>query len=158
MCPVDLKRSLKEATQAYVVGPAVLSGYRLGFFRRSRRRNCGVLDVVPDTSATVEGVLYRLPWRLSAALDAREEGYRQAEITVTCRGQQMAKVRTYTVLEKHTQELAPNDWYFMVVMRGATTCGLSEDYCWRLFHHMHGLQTAAQRMPFQDGKSLVAVS
>ncbi|MEO0405889.1 MAG: gamma-glutamylcyclotransferase [Cyanobacteria bacterium P01_A01_bin.135] len=158
MCPVDLKRSLKESTHPYVVGPAVLRGYRLGFFRRSRRRNCGVLDVVPDTTATVEGVLYRLPWRLSADLDAREEGYGHALITVTHGSEAIANVRTYTVLEKHSQELAPNDWYFTVVMRGATTCGLSEDYCWRLFHHMHQLQTAAQGLPPHQGDALVAVS
>ena len=158
MCPVDLKRSLKEHTHAYVVGPATLEGYRLGFFRRSRRRNCGVLDVVPDPKCTVEGVLYRLPWRLSADLDTREEGYGHATITVSRGNEVVQGVRTYTVLEKHSQELAPNDWYFTVVMRGATTCGLSEEYCWRLFHHMERLQTAARYLPPQYGDSLAAVS
>jgi hypothetical protein len=32
MCPVDLKRSLGEKTHVYVIGPATLKGYRLGFY------------------------------------------------------------------------------------------------------------------------------
>lgn len=144
MCPVDLRRTLGESTHRYVVGTAVLEGYRLGFNRRSRFRNCGVLDVVPDLRSTVEGVLYQLPWRLSERLDEREEvptgGYRQESITVCCGNRPYADVRTYVVVNKLSQELAPNDWYFDVVMRGATTCGLSEEYCWRLFDRMHQLQ------------------
>lgn len=140
MCPVDLKRSLGESTHDYVVGPAVLHGYRLGFFRKSRRRNCGVLDVVPDASAAVQGVLYHLPWRLSAELDRREEGYTQEMVTVVCGERHYSLTRTYTVVSKLTQEIAPNDWYFSVVLRGAMTCGLPEQYCWQLFQHMQALQ------------------
>lgn len=147
MCPVDLKRSLGESTHAYVVGPAVLEGYRLGFFRKSRRRNCGVLDVVPDGAAAVHGVLYHLPWRLSAELDRREEGYQQEQVEVVCGGQRYSSTRTYTVVSKLTQEIAPNDWYFSVVLRGAMTCGLPEQYCWQLFHHMHSLQQQTWQMP-----------
>lgn len=140
MCPVDLKRSLGETTHQYVIGPATLPGYRLGFFRKSERRNCGVLDVVKDTNSLVEGVLYQLPLRLSPLLDAREVGYRHAQVGVSCRGRGYPQTRTYTVQEKLSQEVAPNDWYFNVVLRGAYTCGLPEQYCWQLFHHMHYLQ------------------
>jgi len=140
MCPVDLKRSLGESTHAYVVGPATLNGYRLGFFRRSRLRNCGVLDVIPDPRASVHGVLYHLPWRLSAALDHREEGYHHETVEVVCGDRCYGPTRTYTVMDKLSEEIAPNDWYLNVVLRGATTCGLPEEYCWNLFHHMHTLQ------------------
>lgn len=140
MCPADLKRSLRESTCSYVVGPATLSGYRLGFFRRSERRQCGVLDVVRDADSCVEGVLYRLPQRLSPLLDEREIGYRHEAVTVVCQGKVYANTRTYTVEEKLPYETAPNDWYFNVVLRGAYTCGLPEQYCWKLFHHMHNLQ------------------
>ncbi|MBD2462924.1 gamma-glutamylcyclotransferase [Oscillatoria sp. FACHB-1407] len=140
MCPVDLKRSLGEHTHSYVIGAATLKGYRLGFFRRSQRRNCGVLDIVKDPTATVEGVLYRLPLRLSDRLDEREEGYCHETITVHHQGQVFRNVQTYTVIEKLTQEHAPNDWYSGVVLRGAITCGLPEQYCWKLFHHMQQLQ------------------
>lgn len=144
MCPVDLKRSLGEKTHPYVMGTAVLKGYRLGFYRRSLRRNCGALDIVRDPTASVEGVLYRLPWRLSDRLDEREEvprnGYRR-EFVEVCSGERLYQnVRTYVVVDKLSEELAPNDWYFNVVLRGALTCGLSEQYCWQLFNQMHQLQ------------------
>ncbi len=150
MCPVDLKRSLGEPMQNYVVGVATLAGYRLGFFRRSERRNCGVLDIVPDPTASVEGVLYCLPQRLSASLDEREIGYQHEIIQVISGGQQYANVRTYSVIEKLSQEHAPNDWYFSVVLRGAVTCGLPEQYCWQLFHHMHSLQQSGDRELLQS--------
>ena len=140
MCPVDLKRSLGEDTHPYVIGAARLSGYRLGFFSRSRFRDSGVLDVVKDPSSTVEGVLYQLPCRLSDALDLRELGYHHETIEVYSQGRRYANVRTYTVTEKLPEEHAPNDWYFNVVLRGAVTCGLPEQYCWQLFDHMHRLQ------------------
>lgn len=130
--------------QNFVVGPATLAGYRLGFFRRSRLRNCGVLDIVKEQNSVVQGVLYRLPWRLSDRLDEREDGYCHETISVSVSGsvpgQSFNQVRTYTVIDKLTEEHAPNDWYFNVVLRGAVTCGLPEQYCWNLFHHMHQLQ------------------
>jgi cation transport regulator ChaC len=144
MCPVDLKRSLGENTHPYVIGPATLKGYRLGFYCYSRRRNCGVLDVVSDRHSSVEGVLYQLPWRLSEPLDEREDvprgGYRHEMVEINCRGQKYADVRTYVVVNKLTEELAPNDWYFNIVLRGAVTCGLPEQYCWQLFDRMRHLQ------------------
>jgi cation transport regulator ChaC len=148
MCPVDLKRSLGENTHHYVMGTAVLQGYRLGFYRRSLCRNCGVLDIVPEPQSSVEGVLYRLPWRLSDRLDEREEvprnGYRQEFIHVRQGKSLYQNVRTYVVVDKLGEEIAPNDWYFNVVMRGAVTCGLSEPYRWKLFDHMHYLQRKQQ--------------
>ena len=144
MCPVDLKRTFGENTHNYVVGTGILEGYRLGFYRRSLRRNCGALDVVRDASAKVEGVLYHLPWRFSDRLDEREEvprnGYRREFVTIHSQGRVYANVRTYVVIDKLPQELAPNDWYLNVVLRGAVTCGLSEEYCWNLFKHMYQLQ------------------
>jgi len=151
MCPVDLKRSLGEPMQDYVIGTATLEGYRLGFFKRSERRNCGVLDILPDPTARVEGVLYRLPLRLSPYLDEREVGYRHEIIQVTSSGKRYANVRTYSVIEKLNQEHAPNDWYFSVVLRGAVTCGLPEQYCWQLFHHMHSLQQSGDRVDCGTG-------
>lgn len=144
MCPVDLQRTLGEPTRDYALGPATLQDYHLAFNRRSQHRDCGVLDVVRSPGSVVHGVLYQLPWRLSDLLDEREEiptqGYRRETIAVHQDDRIYDAVRTYVVVDKLPEELAPNDWYFNVVMRGATTCGLPEDYCWKLFDHMHGLQ------------------
>ncbi|MBD2091968.1 gamma-glutamylcyclotransferase [Microcoleus sp. FACHB-1515] len=143
MCPVDLKRSLGADMHHYVIGAAQLQGYRLGFFSRSRFRDSGVLDIVKDPGSTVEGVLYELPWRFSEALDLRELGYHHETIEVSTGKRTYTNVRTYTVTEKLPEEHAPNDWYFNVVLRGAVTCGLPEQYCWQLFDHMHRLQRQA---------------
>ena len=149
MCPVDLKRSLGEKTHLYVVGAGTLKGYRLGFYRYSQTRKCGVLDVVPDPKASVKGVLYKLPWRLSEQLDKREDvprgAYRQEIIEVRAHGKVYKNVRTYVVVNKLATEVAPNDWYFNIVLRGAVTCGLPEEYCWKLFNHMYQLQQQQQR-------------
>lgn len=149
MCPVDLKRTLKENTHQYIVGHATLSGYRLGFYRYSKMRKSGVLDVVPDDKSSVTGVLYHLPWRLSQPLDIREDvhrgGYRHEYVEVKCHGKIYRNVRTYVVVDKLKQEMAPSDWYFNVVLRGAVTCGLPEEYCWSLFNHMHQLQLQQQK-------------
>ena len=146
MCPVDLKRSLGENTHQYVIGPATLKGYRLGFHYYSAQRNCGALDILPDAHSEIHGVLYALPGHLSDRLDQREgvpQGhYRHEYVAVTDAQQQYIGVRTYTVVQKSPVEIAPNDWYFSVVLRGAVTCKLPETYCWELFNHMHGLQTA----------------
>lgn len=151
MCPVDLKRTIGESAHPFVIGPAKLKGYRLGFYWRYERRNCGVLDIVPDPTGTVEGVLYRLPLRLSDALDEREQvpydGYRHETVEVISKGHVYKNVRTYVVVHKLAEELAPNDWYFDVVLRGAITCGLPEEYCWKLFNHMHSLQQKQNQAP-----------
>ncbi|MUG97681.1 gamma-glutamylcyclotransferase [Scytonema sp. UIC 10036] len=148
MCPVDLKRSLGEKTHPYAIGPGILEGYRLGFYRVSPTRNCGVLDVVKDSKTSVRGVLYQLPWRLSDRLDKREDvpqgGYRHEYVDIHCEGKVYKNVRTYVVVDKLSEEVAPNDWYFNIVLRGAVTCGLPEEYCWSLFHHMYKLQQRHQ--------------
>jgi len=83
-------------------------------------------------------------------LDIREEiprnGYRHEYIDVCCGGKVYKNVRTYVVVDKLAEELAPNDWYFNVVLRGAVTCGLPEQYCWQLFNHM---LTLSQRQNFE---------
>lgn len=146
MCPVDLKRSLGENTHLYVVGPATLKGYRLGFHYYSTQRQCGALDIVPDAAGEVHGVLYRLPRRLSDRLDQREGvqrgDYRHESVAVEQGGQPFVGVRTYAVVQKTSEEVPPNDWYFNVVLRGAITCRLPEQYCWQLFDYMRRLQRA----------------
>ncbi|MBD2294197.1 gamma-glutamylcyclotransferase [Anabaena sphaerica FACHB-251] len=149
MCPVDLKRSLGENTHPYVIGPGILKEYRLGFYVYSPNRKCGVLDVVNDSKSIVKGVLYQLPWRLSEHLDKREgvsQGlYRHEIVDIHCQNQIYKNVRTYVVVNKLKEEVAPNDWYFNVVLRGAITCGLPEEYCWHLFNHMYHLQQYNQK-------------
>lgn len=151
MCPIDLERTMGEPTHPFLIGPATLKEYRLGFYLHYHRRNCGALDIVKDPNHFVEGVLYQLPMRMRHLLDEREEvcyndqglhvgSYQPEWIEVYSQGKCYSHVLTYTVINKLSQELAPNDWYFNVVMRGAMTGGLTEEYCWKLFQHMYRLQ------------------
>ncbi|OKH17004.1 gamma-glutamylcyclotransferase [[Limnothrix rosea] IAM M-220] len=145
MCPVDLGRTIEEDAHSLVIGKGILRDYKLGFNRLSpKRQSCGVLDVVPHRGSHVEGVLYKLPWRVSDRLDIREEvphqGYRQETIAIECGGKVYGNVRTYVVVDKEPQEIPPDDWYFYIVMRGAMTAKLSPDYSWQLFNHMKRLQ------------------
>jgi cation transport regulator ChaC len=148
MCPIDLQRSLGEAIEPYVLGAATLAGYRLGFYFYAQHRNCGALDIVPDRSATVHGVLYRLPVRLSLYLDRREQvaqgGYRHEWVNVHCQGQDYRQVRTYVVVDKLPTEYPPNDWYTEVVLRGAATGNLPPSYRLRLHEHIQQLQQNCQ--------------
>jgi cation transport regulator ChaC len=100
--------------------------------------------VIKDPTSAVEGVLYQLPQRLSYTLDQREgvhqNWYQHELVDIESNGCLYKDVRTYVVVDKLGEELAPNDWYFNVVLRGAVTCGLPEQYCWQLFNHMHQLQ------------------
>ena len=145
MCPIDLQRSMGEDMYQYLVGKGTLKGYRLRFSRFSLNRQCGVLDVVPDAQEFVEGVLYNLPQRLSDHLDRREgvslKGYRRETITIISQTQVYKPVRTYVVVNKLNQEVAPNDTYSDTVLRGAISCGLSREYCQQLLSHMTQLQS-----------------
>lgn len=149
MCPLDLTRTIGEDAQAMVVGTGILQDHKLAFNRAySKRKGCGVLDVVPHQGSSVEGVLYELPWRVSDRLDIREEipinGYRHEMVQIDCNAHTYDNVRVYVVVEKEPQEVPPDDWYFYIVMRGAMTANLSRDYSWALFQHMKRLQRSQQ--------------
>ncbi|MEI6428449.1 MAG: gamma-glutamylcyclotransferase [Pseudanabaena sp. ELA607] len=174
MCPQDLARSLGEPMENYIVGTASLVGYRLGFYYYSPLRCCGALDLVevqgychhnghgnsahkqheiPNhivSGNVVHGVLYCLPQKFSEALDRREDvpsqGYRHHYISVNCRGYVWEDVRTYVVANKQPQEIAPNDWYAGVVMRGAENSGLPPEYLYQLQSHIRKL-TESSRLP-----------
>ena len=169
MCPVDLKRTMGEKIHPYVVGTGILKNYRLGFYRYSPTRKCGVLDVVPDVNSTVHGVLYHLPQRLSDRLDRREgspHAYKQEFVDIYLSANNLEntsekiyrQVRTYVVVNKSPMEVAPDNTYFNVVLRGALTCGLPEEYCWSLFTHMHQLQRCNKSSPDNSNRTLVTRS
>lgn len=150
MSPIDLERSLGEDMHPYLVGAGTLKGYRLGYYRYSNYRKGGVLDVVKDTKCTVHGVLYHLPWRLSKYLDMREDvprgGYRQEDVDIHSNGKIFVGVRTYVVVNKLPEEIAPSDKYFNIVLQGAISCGLPDEYCWSLSKHVEQLHQKQQKL------------
>ncbi len=123
MCPLDLRQTMGEDMYQYLIGTAILRGYRLRFSRFSVKRQCGVLDIRPNAAQLVEGVLSNLPKRLSLQLDKREavfqQGYRHEIIQVTTQEKLYQNVRTYVVVNKLSQEIAPNQSYYDTVLKGA---------------------------------------
>lgn len=59
---------------ARFVAVATFPNHRIAFTRRSRSRNCGVADVVPEPGHDVWGVVYEINERDIAGLD-RSEGF-----------------------------------------------------------------------------------
>ena len=121
MCPVDLKRSLGENTHAFVVGPATFKGYRLGFRYYSAKRQCGALDVLPDPSGEVHGVLSVYPGDWAITWNSGRRSSRRVPPRILCRETGwtvLVGVQDYVVVQKTTVGDAPNDWYFNVVLRG----------------------------------------
>ncbi|GEM_PF-2053299 len=93
-----------------------------------------------DTTLNVELSIEGVEVRISDQIGIHIGSDKPEQVKVFCKGQVYTHVRTYTVINKLQQELVANGWYFDVVMRGAITCGLTEEYCWRLFEHMYRLQ------------------
>ena len=87
MCPVDLKPVFGRKHSRLCGWPRHFKGLSAGVFRYySAKRQCGALDVLPDPSSEVHGVLYRLPWRLSHHLEsAGRRSSRRLPPRIRCR-------------------------------------------------------------------------
>lgn len=72
---MDFAQMRERCPSAQFVCVAVLNDYRLGFTRKSTKRNCGVSDVVPAPKSFVWGVVYEITEYDLAVLDWNE-GYR----------------------------------------------------------------------------------
>jgi len=125
---------------AQFVCTASLKDYRLTFTRWSKRRNCGVADVVPAAGKTVWGVVYQVPEEDLANLD-RKEGYkpdRTAEknaynrctATVLQNGDLALPltVEIYFATPQEGAPFLPNQSYKNLIVNGALTFHLPDDY------------------------------
>jgi hypothetical protein len=57
---LDFDQMSERCPSARFVAIAELPHHRLAFTRRSKNRNCGVADAVPDVSQSVWGVVYAI--------------------------------------------------------------------------------------------------
>ena len=103
-----------------VVGIGICDNHRLAFTRK-RLNGCGALDIVPSAGDHALGLIYRMPPAVLPLLD-RKEGcpscYERITIRVACGDQSMA-VQAYTVVDKHKDEVAPDNEYYETVLEGA---------------------------------------
>ena len=72
---MDFDQMRERCPSAQFVSVAVLKDYHLGFTRKSKKRNCGVSDVVHTPESVVWGVIYEITEYDLAVLDCNE-GFR----------------------------------------------------------------------------------
>ena len=136
---LDWKQMKDRCPSAQFVCRAVIHEYRLAFTRRSKSRNCGVADIIPDKGNEVWGVVYQISERDVGALD-QSEGYspsRKGDENAYVREDfhvfeegNMAKPLLVAVYVANKQENPPlpNNDYKKLIVEGAKYWHLPEDY------------------------------
>jgi hypothetical protein len=107
---------------------AILHGYRLVFGKATGKGplRSALATVVPDPSASVEGVVYELPESIVRFLDTYEKGYRRIPIKVNLDGKTV-DAQTYKA-EVSTKDLPPSKEYLDIILSGAQEHDLSANY------------------------------
>lgn len=121
---------------------ACLRDYRLAFTRKSKKRQCGVADIVPTPEEEVWGVVYQIDELDVGALDEWEgysprrerNAYLRVEIHVFRDGDenQPVAVVTYVVTDKESSVPPPNEEYKRLIVEGAKYWHLPDDYITKL--------------------------
>ncbi|HHV96595.1 MAG TPA: hypothetical protein GXX37_09025 [Clostridiaceae bacterium] len=105
----------------HICGVGILSDYRLAFTRNSCNWKGGVLDIVESPRDYVLGVVYEIPEEAISAIDAREGAptyYKRIDKIKVELGHDQIETFTYTVVDKHMDEIEPSEKYFDVVYSG----------------------------------------
>ena len=124
-------------TKLEKVSNAYLSGYRLGFTRRSTKWNAGVADIVETKGERVWGVVFRPNEDQWAALDEKEgvrfKAYKRQEVSVQYDKETPGKdplhaCTTYVVVKKEGSLQVPDPEYFKIIESGGKEHGLPQEY------------------------------
>lgn len=118
--------------EAVPYGPALLSGYRIGFRYPSTSFPGGAAaDIIPDANSRVWGVLYEVTERDLRALDRFEDvdqgGYRRITLDVLYDGLEV-EAWSYEVIDKLDDDCRPVPAYLELMIEGALQAGLPETY------------------------------
>lgn len=134
---MDWDQMRERCPSARFVGVAKLPGHRLAFSRRSKKRNCGVADVVANQGSDVWGVVYEIDDRDIGRLDAAEgyspgrvkNAYRREERHVLIDGQRSKPLSAavYIAIPEETPP-RPNKEYKLQILEGARRWGLPQEY------------------------------
>jgi gamma-glutamylcyclotransferase len=131
---MDEARMRKRCPSARFLFKGRLPGFRLDFTRFSTTNQCGAADIIPDSSATVWGVVYHINDEHKPALEKAEgvpvRAYEQATLSVHPDGDdaQHIKVITYAVVTKETPCPKPSEEYKARIVNGAKSWKLPADY------------------------------
>jgi gamma-glutamylcyclotransferase (GGCT)/AIG2-like uncharacterized protein YtfP len=131
-----------------------LKGYRLAFTRKSSKRKCGVADAVCDPQRAVWGAVYELNEDDLRELDRREgcnperasteNSYNRRKVTILVDGDESQPWRVWTYFATPQKNPPPpNSEYKRLIVEGARTWGLPEDYIKQLeaMDDPEGMQT-----------------
>lgn len=118
------RTSFRETIPRFeLIGEAALKGFRLAFTHRSAARAGGVADVVAEEGGEVRGILYRISRADLPDLDEREGvrlgRYRREWVTVEALGVCYPHVLTYSVVNKHPEDIPPSPEYAGLICEGA---------------------------------------
>jgi hypothetical protein len=123
--PVQMEERCPDAA---AIGAALLPGHRLAFTRSSKKRQCGVADVVVCELAETWGVMFAITDTDLAKLD-RSEGYNRVTDSgsylwrpkqVRLQGSsEFTAVFTYIVETRESPEPLPSRAYLGQIMSGA---------------------------------------
>lgn len=112
---------------------AILPEHRLVFTRGGNKESCAT-DAVPDSKASVWGVVYDITDSDRRQLDAHEglaiRAYRPKEVLVHPHGdlEQRVMVLTYSASDPTDMQQPPSREYLEHLLRGARRWGLPADY------------------------------
>jgi hypothetical protein len=134
---------------AQVVGKARLRGWGIRFDLYSETNGCGVTNITQRAREHVDGVLYRVPYRLvvsprgqrsrmdeiEGAKLSKKSNYKQRKVSVV-RGGKQIEARTYvgTIAGRNRFQICPrearqvSDAYFGYLLAGAKRFELSATY------------------------------
>ena len=119
----------ERCPSASFVGGAMLPDHRLAFSRKSKKRQCGVADVVAAASCQVWGVVFEISDLDLRSLD-KSEGYRPGRLANNSYVRRECRVlldgddnRSLTVstyfAEREATPPAPNQAYMRQILAGA---------------------------------------
>jgi hypothetical protein len=126
----------KIAPNAINLGVAKLAGFKLYFHNKSKQDSSGKGNIVPhaDEQAAVYGVLYQISLSDKAALEKElKVGLANQEIIVDVTSMhslhQTQKAITFVACRDNVhQDLVPYAWYKAMVIQGALSHNLPQDY------------------------------
>lgn len=132
--PIQMEERCPDAA---AIGPVLLPGHRLAFTRSSKKRECGVADVVVCERDEVWGVMFAITDTDLARLD-RSEGYNRVTDSgaylwrpkqVRLQGSsEFTVVFTYIVGNRESQEPLPSRAYLGQILNGARHWKLPDAY------------------------------
>jgi len=134
---LDGKGLTGVGTKLEKVSNAYLSGYRLGFTRRSKNWEAGVADVVEAKGERVWGVVFRPNEGQWGALDQKEGvtsgAYKRHEVSVQYDKETPGKdplhvCTTYVVVKREPSLQVPDPEYLKLIQDGGKEHGLPQEF------------------------------